>query len=135
MARLNQNGGFTLLELTCALFIITTAGFGAIQLYSVGMDHIVEMRECDAAVEGLRNAMELLRAQPFEKMEEADVFAAATPALASLHEPKTTVSVSAGDLPGLKEVTVSVRWQSLHGRWMERSLTTLVAEKSAGAAP
>lgn len=88
--RRHDNRGFTLLELTCALFIITVAGFGAIQLYSIGLDKIMMMREYD-------------------------------------------VAAAPGGPPGLKEVTVTLRWQSRHGRWITRSLTTLIADKDTGA--
>jgi len=129
MASIKSDRGFTLLELTCALFIVTVAGFGAIQLYSTGMDKILEMREGDVALEVLRNEIEFLRARAFNSLESTDNFATTTPAIETLHAAVSSVTVKPATTPGLKEVTVSLRWQSLHGRWIERSLTTLIADK------
>ena len=134
MPKRPNNGGFTLLELTCALFVITVAGFGAIQLYSIGLDKMAEMREHDVALEVLRNELELLRAQPFAALADGMPPAAATPVLESLHEPALAVAVADGGAPGLKEVSVTLRWQSRHGRWIGRSLTTLIADKGVGGA-
>ncbi len=131
--RRTANAGFTLLELTCAIFIISVAGFGAIQLYSLGMDKIVELHEGDVALEILRNEVELLRARPFDALESTDSFSTQTEALEALHDATINVDVAATDVPGLKAIQVSLRWRSLHGRWIDRSLSTLIADK--GAAP
>lgn len=124
--------GFTLLELTCALFVITVAGFGAIQLYTLGLDKIAEMREFDVASEVLRNEIEVLRARPFASLEDGMALQSSTPAMESLHRPEMKVAVAPGAVPGLKEVTVSLHWQSRHGRFIERSLATRIAAKGAG---
>lgn len=129
-----HNHGFSLLELTCALFVITVAGFGSIQLYSIGMDKIVMMREYDIATEVLRNEMEQLRAEPCSALGVRTVFEAASPALEGLHRPETAIQ-ALDRAPGLKEVTVSLRWQSRHGRWIGRELTTLIADKGLEGQP
>ena len=133
MRNRQNNLGFTLLELTCALFVISVAGFGAIQMYSIGMDKILEMREGDVAMEVLRSEMELLRARPFDALTEATTFVSANPAMETLYNSEAAIAVADSGAPGLKEVTVSLRWQSRHGRWIARSLTTLIADK--GVAP
>lgn len=130
--RLDRNRGFTLLELTCALFIITVAGFGTIQLYNVGVNKILVMQELDVASELLRNEMETLRAMPFDMVTSGDTLSNPSAALTALHRPETTIRVA--DLsPGLKEVSVTLKWQSRHGRWIERALVTRVARKGEGA--
>lgn len=126
--RQNQNRGFTLLELTCALFIITVAGFGTIQLYNVGVNKILVMQELDVASELLRNEMETLRAAPFDTVTSGNTLTNPSAAFTALHRPEATIKVA--DLtPGLKEVSVSLKWQSRHGRWIERALTTRIARK------
>jgi len=134
MLKNSKRAGFTLLELTCALFVITVAGFGAIQLYSIGLDKMAEMRENDVALEALRNEIELIHAQPFSALADGMAPAVAAPTLESLHKPALSVAVADGGVPGLKEVTVTLRWQSRHGRWIGRSLTTLIADKGTGNA-
>lgn len=133
MRRRNRESGFTLLELTCALFVITVAGFGAIQLYSVGIGQIMVMREYDAAAAVLRSEMETLRARPFTEVTDGMAFMAPVPEEV-LHAPETSVAVSPGPVAGLKDVTVSLRWQSRHGRWITRSLATRIAARDAGGA-
>lgn len=134
MQRRNRESGFTLLELTCALFVITVAGFGAIQLYSVGIGQIMVMREYDAASAVLRSEMETLRAQPFEAISDGMAFTAPVPEEV-LHAPEASVAVAPGPVAGLKDVTVRLRWQSRYGRWITRSLTTRIADRGAGGAP
>ena len=130
MKTLKPNSGISLIEITCALFIVTVAGFGALQLYNVGFDKILEMQEIDLALEVVRNEMELIHAQPFATMESHDTLTGNPPVLESLH--KATGSVHVSDAgPGLKEVTVILRWQSRHGRMMDRSLTTYIADRGA----
>lgn len=133
MRKRQNNRGFTLLELTCALFVISVAGFGAIQMYSIGMDKILAMREGDVALAVLRSELELLRAQPFDALAARTDFQAANPALETLYHAEAAITVGDSDTPGLKTVTVSLRWQSRSGRWIARSLTTLIADK--GVAP
>ena len=129
MRKRQDNRGFTLLELTCALFVISVAGFGAIQMYSIGMDKILEMREGDVALEVLRSELELLRAQPFDALAARTEFRTENPAMETLYNAEAAVAVADSGTPGLKAVTVSLRWQSRHGRWIARSLTTLIADK------
>ena len=126
MTKRRKNGGFTLLELVCALFIITTAGFGALQLYHVGLARMAEMRDFDVAAELLRNEMEYLRSQPYEAVVSGNEFATSTPATESIYEVTPTVAVEEV-APGLKNVTLSVRWQSRNGRWHTRKLMSRIA--------
>lgn len=124
----SRNGGFSLLELTCALFVVTVAGFGSIQLYSIGMDKIVMMREYDVATSELRNEVERLRALPFAALADAMAVSPPSAARETLHEPAMTIA-SAERAPGLREVAVTLTWQSRGGRTIARELTTLIADK------
>ena len=124
----SRNAGFSLLEFTCALFVITVAGFGSIQLYSIGMSQIAMMREYDEATATLRNEVEHLRALPFASLADG-MAASSTPAdLETLHEPVLTIKVSER-APGLRKVAVVLTWQSRGGRSITRELTTLIADK------
>lgn len=124
------NGGFTLLELVCALFIITTAGFGALQLYHIGIDKTKVVAEHDIATSILKGEMERLRTVPFADLSRHEAFAAMPPEAAVLHEPEGFLDMEQV-MPGLTSVTVTLRWQSRHGRWVTRSLTTRIANKGA----
>lgn len=130
MKRHSQTSGFTLLELTCALFVITTAGFGALQLYNVGLERIMEIGELDVATETLRNEMEHTRLLPFDQLQDREGFTNPSPALDRLHEATVAIEVSEVS-PSLKVVNVTLRWQSRHGRWITRSLATRVASQEA----
>jgi prepilin-type N-terminal cleavage/methylation domain-containing protein len=134
MKRHRSNSGFTLIELTCALFIVTTAGFGAIQLYSIGIDKILEMREFDVATELLRNEMEQIRTLSFDAVANRDSLYNPSPASESLHKAEGAVRITDA-AAGLKEVTVTLRWQARHGRWITRSLTTRIANKGVTVPP
>lgn len=125
--RQKDNRGFSLLELTCAIFVVTVAGFGSIQLYSVGMDKIVMMREYDVATAELRNEVERLRAMPFETIADGMAVSAPSTALATLYEPILAIKASERS-PGLKAVEVSLAWKSRGGRTITRKLDTLIAD-------
>ena len=130
MRTLRNNSGISLIEITCALFIVTVAGFGAIQLYNVGFDKILEMQEFDLALEVARNEMEVIHAQPFSAIESRDSLVSNPPVLESLHKAAGSVHVSDAGT-GLKKITVTLRWQSRHGRMIDRSLTTYIADRGA----
>jgi hypothetical protein len=129
-----RNGGFSLLELTCALFVVTVAGFGSIQLYSIGMSKIVMMREYDVATVTLRNEVERLRALPFASIADGMAVSPPSAALETLHEPVLAVKASER-APGLREVAVTLTWESRGGRSITRELTTLIADKGAEGQP
>lgn len=124
----SRNGGFSLLELTCALFVVTVAGFGSIQLYSIGMSKIAMMREYDVATVTLRNEVERLRAMPFGSIADGMAVSPPSAALETLHEPVLALAIS-DRAAGLKEVAVALTWQSRGGRSITRELTTLIADK------
>lgn len=131
---IRNNRGFSLLELTCAIFVVTVAGFGSIQLYSVGMSKIVMMREYDVATAELRNEVERLRSLPFEAVSDAMAVSEASVARATLAEPRMSIKASER-APGLKEVVVTLNWQSRGGRSITRELTTLIADKKEEGRP
>jgi hypothetical protein len=129
-----RNQGFSLLELTCAIFVVTVAGFGSIQLYSIGMDKIVMMQEYDVATVQLRNEVERLRSLPFDALVDGMAGAPPSATLETLHDPVLAIKTSER-APGLREVVVTLTWQSRGGRAITRELTTLIADHGAEVKP
>ena len=128
-----RDAGFSLIELTCALFIVTLGVFGIIQMYLVGMDKTRAVNEYAVAFQALNNEIETLRALPFEAFEEGKdlPFRSETPALERLVHARGTVTVvdRTAETPGLKQVRARLRWTGEHGRIIEKHVTTLIARK------
>ena len=128
-----RKAGFSLMEITCALFVITVGVFGALQMYSLALEKTRAVNEYAIAASVLQNEMETLRALPFEQLADGDTlpFRSATPAVEKLVKAKTSVAVRdrSEGTPGLKEVRVSVAWTGDQGRRIEKTLTTLIANK------
>ncbi len=124
-----EQAGFTLLELVTALFILVTGLMGALTLFTIGMSKVALVDEYGLARTAVQNEMETLRALPFEALEpgERDHFTGDVPA-AQLPGAQPRVVVRPADLPGLKEVSVTLSWRGENGRRVERSLTTFIAD-------
>lgn len=130
---MRRNAGFTLIELNCALFVITTGLFGVLGIYSLVIDKTNSVQEAALAERAVRNEIEMLRAQPFTALEpgEARPFQSGTPRLERLKDVRAAVAVidrSEGNA-GLKEVRARVVWRGDNGRMMTKELVTLVADK------
>jgi len=125
--------GFSLFELTCALFVITAGIFGVIQLYTLGLNKTKAANEYAIARTAIDNELEPLRAFPFDELKcgTAESFRSRTPALEKLVNAKGIVVITdrAGDTRGLKEIEVILRWKGEYGRIIEKSMTTLIARK------
>ena len=129
----HRKAGFTLIELTAAVFIITTALFGVVVTYNAGIDKLRALNESRTALRAANNEIETLRAMPewpFDTANEADYspFVSRTPGLDELVNATPRVTLRPRDR-GLTEVTAEVRWTGEHGRTMAKSLTTLIARK------
>jgi len=124
------NGGFSLMELTAALFVLSVGLLGAIQMYHVGVDKTRVLGEKAIAAAAIQNELETLRAAPFSALTntEEGTFRSETPGLARLVNATGRVMIADEDCPGLKRVTVSIRWTGEHGRTIEQSVTTLIAD-------
>mgnify|MGYP001496035593 CR=1 FL=1 len=125
--------GFSLFELTCALFVITTGIFGVIQLYTLGLDKTKAANEYAIARTAIDNEIETLRALPFDELKNGrtESFRSRTPALEKLVNAKGIVVITdrTGDTRGLKQVEVILRWKGEYGRLIEKSMTTLISKK------
>lgn len=132
--KMNQprnDDGFSLLELSAALFVMTVGVSGMMYGFYTGLEKTRAIQETTIAVRAIQNEVEFLRAVPFEALEagDRDGFLSQTPESARLVNAERRVSVrNAHELgPALKEVTVTLAWTGEHGRRISKSLTTLFA--------
>jgi Tfp pilus assembly protein PilV len=132
-ARKTTSAGFTLLELTTAMFVLVLGLFGVFQLFYFGLDRMRSLDEAAIASQALQNELEAIRATPTAMTDGEHAFVTRDPALERLQPAETKVSVApaAKGTPGLKQVDLSIRWITHKGFQAERSLTTLME----GAAP
>lgn len=125
--------GFTILELVCALFILSTGLFGVITMYHFGITKMRTLHEYGIAMQAIENELETLRALPFAALEDAAQapFTSDPDALNLLVNAAASVAIAKPlDAPqGLKRVTVRVRWTGEHGRTIEKRVTTFIADK------
>ncbi len=126
----SRQTGYTALEVTLAITVLSVCAFGLIQTYIWGMRAGKEAREEALVSRLMSNELEVWRAeshtltpggaQPMRAIaQEADV-------LAELHG-AVRVTPHSDDLPGLFEVRVRVRWLGTGNRNMQREATTLIA--------
>lgn len=129
----SDSRGFSLIESTAMVFVLTFGAMGAIQMHMTAIEKTRALQEYGAADEVLQNEIEALRALPFDELRagSAQPLHSATPALDRLPRAQATVDIldQSGDTPGLKQVSVKVRWTGEHGRPIERSVETLIARK------
>jgi hypothetical protein len=123
--------GFSLLEITCTLFVLTAGLFSAITVFHRQHDHARTLMEKTIALDAAANEIELLRAAPFDSYGEGNLPPrGAHPALDRLHNAELRLHVRATDMPALREVTAHMRWTGAGGRTIEAALTTLIADRS-----
>lgn len=131
-----SDGGFSLVELVTAIAVLSIGMLGTIQAYHFGIDKMRTMREAAAASRAVQDQIEALRSKPFATLDDRDhaPFVDPKPDLSTLVNatPTLTIRPYTDSALRLKEVKASVRWSGDNGRTMERSVTTLVADKEAG---
>jgi hypothetical protein len=124
-----------MLELTAALFVLSVGMMGTIQMYHVGVAKTGVIGEAAIALSAVENEIETLRAQPFAALTDGGdrPFVSATPMLDRLPEAEARVTIRAYNesMPGLKQVDARVLWLGENGRRVEKSLTTLIADRGA----
>ncbi len=132
---MRRNHGFSLIELNCALFVVTAGIFGALGTYQLVMDKTRALNEYALAERIVRNELECLRALPFAALEagENTPFRTQTPGMERLVHATTAVDVRdrADVAPGLKEVRARIAWTGEKGRTIDYELVTLVADRGA----
>ena len=133
MGERDGRSGFSLLELTTALFVLTLGLFGAVQMFQLGLAKMRVVNEAGIAVRAVQNEIETLRSLPFSELGDVQSgpFISETPETANLVNASTSVSIRDYGEPetALKEVTVRIVWAGEHGRTIKKVQTTLIADK------
>lgn len=133
-----RHAGFSLLELTTAIFILSLGVLGAITMFHYGLDKTRAVHESELAFRALANEIETLRVAPFNELEPGHdlPFRSSGPETDRLHLAEKTVAIApVPGTPGLAEVTARIRWVGDNGRVIEKSLTTLIADKGRAGGP
>ena len=127
--------GFMLIELTMAFSILTVGLFGVVAMYNFGTAKLDALRESTIALRAIENELETLRARPYAALGNITdgPFISETPQLTALVNARPSVTIrdyGEGTLR-LKEVTVRVVWTGEHGRRIEKSVVTLIGDKTS----
>lgn len=129
----NKRSGAAMVEIVTALFIVTFGIFSVLTMYHVGIAKTRAIREHDLVMNALQNELDGLRAMPCECLPRDwnGDFRATKPNLPDFVNlrPHLRIQPSGEGRADLLEVTVGIRWSGEHGRLIEKSLTTLIAEK------
>ena len=125
--------GFSLLELTAALFVITVGLFGAMQMYFHGAAKLRAVNQSALAMRSVENELETLRALPFDELDDATErsFVTDTSEIVELLGAQASVTIQDYDettLP-LKQISAIVEWRGENGRLIRKSVTTLVGKR------
>ncbi len=130
-----RQAGFMLMELTVAFSILMVGLFGVIVMYNFGTAKLEALRESSIALGAIENELETLRARPYAALENVaqGAFVSETPQLATLvnARPSVTISDYGDSALRLKEVTVRVVWTGEHGRRIEKSMVTLIGDRTS----
>lgn len=125
--------GFSLVEISTALFILVVGLFGVFQLFHFGLGKLRALDESAIAMQAVQNELETVRATPFAQLQDGEhEFVTQDPALERLVKPTGTVTiVTVADPAGLKQVDISLRWVTQNGRVADRAVTTYVGDKGS----
>ncbi len=126
-----NNGGTSLIELTCAVFLLTLGIFGALTLHLRAMDGTRGLQQQAVALDAARNEIETLRAADFASLTPGaeQPFRTADSLTSRLFDGRGTVAISETPVPDLVEVSAEVLWKADTGRQARVALTTRIARK------
>ncbi len=128
-----SGAGFSLIELSTAVFILTVGVLGVMTMFFYGLDKVRNINEARIAVRAVQNELETRRALPFQQLVPGtSAFLSKTPELDRLLNVSTTVVIAddASVAPGrLRRVTATVAWTGEHGRHIEKHMSILAADK------
>ena len=132
MRRLStENAGFTLLETSAAIFVLTIGISSLMYGFYAGIDKIRASQETALAVRALQNEMETLRSFAFNDLNEGDEqpFLSTTPESSRLINALRQVSIRPhAQFPeNLKHVKVRIAWTGENGRTIVKTLNSLLA--------
>lgn len=125
--------GFTFLELSAAIFVLSVGIFGVLGMFQVGIAKTKVVAESMIALRAVQNEMEIRVATPFADLVVGESLpfishTAETDGLV-LAERLVTIADRSDRGLSLKEITVQLRWVTENGRVSTRKLTTLVRAK------
>lgn len=130
---LKANEGFSLIELTAAIFVASIVIFGTVKMYSFGLDKVRSTVESGIALRAIQNEIETLRSMPFDALEpiEDGAFVSKTDELDRLHMHVVRLTIRPrAEVPGdLYEVKAGVSWIGDNGRSIEKQVWTMIARK------
>jgi Tfp pilus assembly protein PilV len=124
--------GTSLLEVLCALSLVTLGVFSTLQVFGISAKQTRALAQEQRALRILENEIEGLRAMPFAELRqgEATPLGAEASELAPLPGAKGSVDVApVENLPNLKRVTARLSWSAAEGRRITRSLCTQIAAR------
>ncbi len=123
--------GFSLIEISTALFILIVGLFGVFQLFHFGIGKLHVIDESAIAMQAVQNELETVRAMPFAQLQDGEhEFVTHDPALERLVKYTGKVIIGpAAEHTGLKQVDISLRWVTQNGRVADRTVTTLIGDK------
>jgi hypothetical protein len=127
--------GASLVEMTCAVFLVTFGVMGVIQSSVSGLDHTRALAEYRIAARALENEIATLRALDFTALTPGadQPFRSNTPELEELHLATGSVKIRPADTSGLKEIRAQVRWIGEHGRPIVKTRRILIGDNFSGA--
>lgn len=133
--RSRKRWAFTLIELTIAVAIVALLGVMVAQLLSFSLLERARAGARQTATELAVNVLEEARAQPFQNLDKAWADARTIPSesVDLLPQGKLSATVESDQAtPGLKRVTVEVRWQfEAHLPVQNVRLTTLLSARES----
>ena len=124
-----------MIEIVTAIFIVTFGLFAMLNMYHFGLSKARTLREQDMVMNALQNEIDALRAKPFSELSsDWDAgFIETEPVLGKVVGLETHLTIQAlePDRLDLLQVAASIQWRSENGRLIKKTLTTLIADKSA----
>lgn len=117
-----------MVETITAFAVATTAIFGALEVHVRVMDQVRQMHQEVLAWQAIENEMETLKASAFSAFTPGEAQPFLTePDLSLLPDAHPEVIIRDTGVPGLIDLEVRMVWTTDHGRRVERSLATRLA--------
>ncbi len=128
-----SSAGFSLLELTAALFVLAIGLLGTLQMYNVLAAKLLYVQETEVAGRLLNTEIETLRAMPFAQLSDREntPFVSQPAGAENLVNLTTRLSIQPDPSANLhlKHITATVLWTGENGRTIAKSAATLIANK------
>lgn len=132
--RLSDKKGFTLIEVMIASLIMAVSLFAVGTAVYAQFTALNQNRESTIATLTAQGELELLRGQPFDSIVTKSFYKEDAPGLEYLHYGagfgKGDIVVDNAPFTGdsnIKRVSVSVTWNSINGKTLQRTMSALMA--------